>query len=55
MSTSARGGFFRNVLDAMITARERQARQYVANMAKIYGQNFIDADDTPRSGSGKRG
>ena len=38
-------GFFRNEYEALIEGRERQARDYVARMGRLYGEDFFPTDN----------
>ncbi|TWG64777.1 MULTISPECIES: hypothetical protein [unclassified Aminobacter] len=52
----AKGGFFRNAVNAMVTAREKQARRYVASALlmlddetlKAAGHNRADLERSSR-------
>lgn len=48
-NNSSNRGFFRNAFDAMIAARERQAKHYVAQMTKMYGDNLSRFNDQRKS------
>lgn len=50
--TSSSRGFFRNALDAMMAARQRQANEYVANLARLYGDDMFEPRVARRSGKG---
>lgn len=48
-NNSSNRGFFRNAFDAMIAARERQAKHYVAQMTKMYGDNLSRSNGQRKS------
>lgn len=48
-TNSARHGFFRNALGAMMAARERQASRYVAGMLLTYDDETLRANGYSRA------
>lgn len=48
-NNSSTRGFFRNAFDAMIAARERQAKHYVAQMTRMYGDSISRLNDQRKS------
>lgn len=38
-------GFFRNAYEALIEGRERQARQYMERMGRLYGEDFFPTNN----------
>lgn len=55
MATNSAGrGFFRNALDAMMAARERQASRYVASMLLKYDDEILQASGFRRAELEKR-
>ena len=42
---SSERGFFRNAFEALIEGRERQARQHVARMGRLYGEDFFPTNN----------
>lgn len=44
-NNSSTRGFFRNAYEALIAARERQAKNYVAQMNRMYGDTLSGFND----------
>lgn len=53
-NNSSGRGFFRNAFDAVVAARQRQANEYVANLARIYGDDGFGIGAGRSSATSKR-
>lgn len=53
-TNSARHGFFRSALDAMMAARERQANRYLAGVLLKYDDDTLRANGYSRADLEKR-